>query len=217
MNFFDDIDKLFEQQMKIFRRFFENLPTPEIPADAHHEEHDGVKVQRFGPYVYGRITTMGPDGKVETQEWGNMPPETREDLPGQMERLPFRFTFPPRPQERRPSPIPDPLTPDRPFPIPDRDLQLQDGDYLIDIMETPEGYTVLFDTPATEAEDVKAQVEGRQLQLWIQGRLFRKLELPIPVALASLQVKNGTVELQLHSRKPKKEPKASGETTDSTA
>ncbi|MDO8055651.1 MAG: Hsp20/alpha crystallin family protein, partial [Candidatus Hermodarchaeota archaeon] len=97
---------------------------------------------------------------------------------------------------------------------PDRDLHPQDGDYLIDIMETSEGYTVLFDTPATEAEDVKALVEGRQLQLWIQGRLFRKLELPNPVDLASLHVKNGTVELQLHFKKPKEEAKTSREATD---
>jgi HSP20 family molecular chaperone IbpA len=217
MNFFDDIDEIFERQLKTFRRFFEDLPTAETPSDALPEEHDGVRIQRFGPFVYGRITTMGPDGKVETREWGNMPSEFREGLPDQKELQPFTFTIPPRPQERRPSPIPNPLTPDRPFPIPDRDLQSQDGDYLIDIMETPQGYTVLFDTPATEAEDVKAHVEGRQLQLWIQGRLFRKLELPNPVELAALHVKNGTVELQLHSKKPKEEPKASGEVTDSTA
>ena len=214
MNFFDDIDEIFERQMKTFRRFFENLPAAETPSDASPEEHDGVRVQRFGPYVYGRITTMGPDGKVETREWGNMPPEFQEGMPEQMEQQPFTFTFPPRPQERRPSPIPGPLTPDRPFPIPDRNLQPQDGDYLIDIMETSEGYTVLFDTPATQAEDVKAHVEGRQVQLWIQGRLFRKLELPNPVELASLHVKNGTVELQLQSKKPKEEAKASGEATD---
>ncbi|MFX0169718.1 MAG: hypothetical protein ACFE89_10235 [Candidatus Hodarchaeota archaeon] len=214
MNFFDEIDELFKREMKNFHRFFEHLPTPETEGDTPVEDRDGVRVQRFGPFVYGRITTMGPDGRVQTQEWGNMPPEARQGITDQLERTPFTFTFPPRPQERRPSPIPDPLTPDRPFPIPDRDLQPQDGDYLIDIMESPEGFTVLFDTPATQADDVRAHVEGRQLQLWIQERLFRKLELPNPIELTSLHVKNGTVEIQLRSKKPKENLKATGEATD---
>ena len=196
---------------------FNDLQPSDPAQQPQAEDREGVRTMRFGPIVYGRTTYIGPDGKMHTQEWGNLPPEARKEVEKQMksQRIPFRF--PPNPQERRPSPIPDPLTPDRPFPELQPQFKLDADAYLIDIIDTAEGYTAIFDTPATDEHDVQVNVNGQQLQLWVQGRLFRELELPIAVELSSLQFRNGIVELQLKSKQSKEEPKASGESTEQTA
>ncbi|MFX1566326.1 MAG: Hsp20/alpha crystallin family protein [Promethearchaeota archaeon] len=220
MSFFDetdDFDELFKRQMQAIRRMFNSLQQSTPAKGSEFNNRDGIRTQRFGPFVYGRTTYLGPDGKMHTQEWGNIPPEARKELEARMrtQRAPFRF--PPPPLERDPSPIPDPLTPDRPFPGPQPEFKLDTDEYLIDIIDTADGYTAIFDTPATSEYDVQVDVKGQQLKLWVQGRIFRELELPIPVTLTSLQFRNGIVELQLRSTKPDEEPKASGESTEQTA
>lgn len=218
MNFDDDFDKIIKRQLEAFRRIFEEMQFSELSSEPQVEEQEGVRTMRWGPIVFGRTTTLGPDGRMHTQEWSNLPPEAREQLEHQMKDLPFSFMTPPSPQERRPSPIPNPLTPDRPFPTPQVKLKLKAEDYMIDILDTEDGYTAIFDTPATAQDDVKAQVEGRTLQLWVQGKIFRELELPVPVELTSLHFTNGVVELLLRSKKPEEKPnKASGEETEPMA
>ena len=220
MNFFDetdDFDELFKRQMQAIRRMFNDLQHSESSQDSQTENHDDVRTMRFGPFVYGRTTYLGPDGKMHTQEWSNIPPETRKEFEERMGGQQFPFRFPPQPQERRPSPIPDPLTPDKPFPDLQAEFKLDSDAFLIDIIDTPDGYTAIFDTPATSEHDVQVNVNGQQLQLWVQGRIFRELELPIPVELTASRFRNGIVELQLRSKKPEEEPKASGESTEQTA
>lgn len=214
MNFSDDFDEFFQRQLQAIRRILENMQFSETKLDPQIEDSDETQIKRWGPIVYGRTTTIGPDGRMHTQEWGNLPPEARKEFAEQMKDLPFTFMIPPQPQERRPSPIPDPLPPDQPFPAPQPNIKLKTEEYLIDIIDTNDGYTAIFDTPATIEDDVKAQVEGKNLQLWIQGKIFRELELPTPISLTSLHFKNGVVELTLRSKMPEKEPnKASGEET----
>ncbi|MFX1510253.1 MAG: Hsp20/alpha crystallin family protein [Promethearchaeota archaeon] len=220
MSFFDEtdeFDELFKHQMQAIRRMFNDLQQSTPPSDSDIENRESVRTQRFGPFVYGRTTYLGPDGKMHTQEWGNLPPQARKELEERMHTQSVPFRFPPTPQERRPSPIPDPLTPDRPFPGPQAQFKLDADDYLIDIFDTADGYTAIFDTPAMSEHDVQVDVNEKQLKLWVQGRIFRELELPIPVTLTSLQFRNGIVELQLRSTKSEEEPKASGESTDQTA
>jgi len=220
MSFFDDyddFDELFKRQMQAIRRMFSDLQHAESSKTSEVEDRDEVRTMRFGPFVYGRTTYVSPDGKMHTQEWGNLPPEARRELEEQLHTQQIPFQFPPQPQERRPSPIPNPLTPDRPFPVPQPGFKLDADTYLIDIIDTPNGYTAIFDTPATSAHDVQVDVNGQHLQVWVQGRIFRELELPIPVELTSLQFRNGIVELQLRSKKPEEESKASGESTEPTA
>lgn len=220
MNFFDDNDdfeELFKRQMQAIRRMFDELQRADASPRIQVEDREKGRTLRFGPIVYGRTTYIGPDGKMHTQEYGNLPPEARKELEKQMQNQQIPFRVPPQPQERRPSPIPDPFPPDKPFPELQPQFKLKADDYLIDIVDTTDGYTAIFDTPATNEYDVQVDVNGQQLQLWIQGRIFRELELPIPVTLTSLQFRNGIVELQLKSKKPEEEPKASGESTEQTA
>lgn len=208
MNYSDEFNEIF----KLFRRMLETGQIPGASPQFHDEERSDNRTKRIGPIVFGRTTTVGPDGRVRTQEWSNLPPEARKELAKQMEDSPFTFMIPPPPQDRRPSPIPDPLSPNRPFPGPQPEVQLKEREFLIDIIDTDDGYTAIFDTPATNTDDVKIHVEGRSLKLWVRGNLFRELELPTPVVLTSSHFRNGILELQLRSKKPEEEPKqASGE------
>ncbi len=220
MSFFDEddnVNELFKRQMQAIRRMFNELTQSETSQFPHIEDREGIRTKQFGPFVYGRTTYIGPDGKMHTQEWGNLPPEARKELEEQIHNQRIPFQFPPQPRERRPSPIPDPLTPDRPFPGPQPEFKRDADNYLIDIIDTSDGYTVIFDTPATSEYDIQVDVNGQNLQLWVQGRIFRELELPIPVTLNTLQFRNGIVELQLRSKKPEEKPKASGESTEKMA
>ena len=42
---------------------------------------DGTKVSEWGPFVYGYSVTIGPDGKPNVREFGNVKPETRLGRP----------------------------------------------------------------------------------------------------------------------------------------
>ncbi|MFB0562358.1 MAG: archaeal heat shock protein Hsp20 [Candidatus Lokiarchaeia archaeon] len=93
---FDEIRDMFEEME---RDFFSDFPFPEIDLKEleklpKRKLSDGTEV--IGPFVYGWSMTIGPDGKLEIREFGNLPkgvklgdepgstlrelPETREPL-----------------------------------------------------------------------------------------------------------------------------------------
>ena len=59
--FFDD--SIFNNIQKEMDEFMNN---------AINDNQPGVTRKTFGPYFYGRISTMGPDGKPIVKEFGNM-------------------------------------------------------------------------------------------------------------------------------------------------
>ncbi len=58
-------DGIFERFFKEIEQFMKSEPEGEDPT---------VIRKTYGPYYYGRITTMGPDGKPIIKEYGNMIP-----------------------------------------------------------------------------------------------------------------------------------------------
>ena len=201
MNFFDDFENIIERELKALRRIFQKSRLPDkLPNQPEASDQEGIRTFRWGPIIYGRSTTIGPDGEVQTREWSNLTPEAQKELEEQFKDSSFSHTAPPQP--RRPSPIPDPLPPWQPFPVPQPEPNLdKPEEFLVDLIDTKDGFVAIFDTPATSTHDVEARVEEQQLQLWIQGKLFRELELPVPVELTSLHFKNGVVELRLSTKK----------------
>jgi len=67
-SFFEDFDRFFEESMK---SFFEN-----VPDELYREETlpDGSRRRTFGPFVHGYSMSMGPDGKPQIREFGNVRP-----------------------------------------------------------------------------------------------------------------------------------------------
>ena len=87
---FDDVDKIFEEMEKMMEEEFKDF-TSKVPKDYVRERRlpDGSTAREFGPFVYGYSMKIGPDGKPEVREFGNVKPR-RNGLPQvQEEREPL--------------------------------------------------------------------------------------------------------------------------------
>ena len=56
---------------KQFKEFSERTPRDLV---RERTLPDGSKIRQFGPYVYGYSMTIGPDGKPQIREFGNLKP-----------------------------------------------------------------------------------------------------------------------------------------------
>jgi HSP20 family protein len=73
--FFEDIDKMMHEMEKMMEEEFKTF-TSRIPKDYVRERKlpDGSTVREWGPFVYGYSVKIGPDGKPEIREFGNVKP-----------------------------------------------------------------------------------------------------------------------------------------------
>jgi HSP20 family protein len=71
--FFGDIDRIFREMEKRMEEEFREF-TEKVPKDYIKERKlpDGSTVKEFGPFVYGYSMKIGPDGKPEIREFGNI-------------------------------------------------------------------------------------------------------------------------------------------------
>ena len=72
---FEDIDKMFHEMEKMMQEEFKTF-TSRVPKDYVRERRlpDGSTVRELGPFVYGYSVKIGPDGKPEIREFGNVKP-----------------------------------------------------------------------------------------------------------------------------------------------
>ncbi|MEM3640952.1 MAG: archaeal heat shock protein Hsp20 [Candidatus Bathyarchaeia archaeon] len=73
--FFEDIDRMFREMERWMEEEFKEF-TSRIPRDYVRERKlpDGSTIKEWGPFVYGYSIKIGPDGKPEIQEFGNVKP-----------------------------------------------------------------------------------------------------------------------------------------------
>ena len=73
--FFEDIDEMFREFERMIEREMKEL-TSGIPKEYVRERKlpDGTTVREWGPFVYGYSITIGPDGKPQIREFGNVQP-----------------------------------------------------------------------------------------------------------------------------------------------
>jgi HSP20 family protein len=84
--FFGDIDEMFREMERMMDEELKNF-TEKVPKEYVKERRlpDGSTVRELGPFVYGYSMKIGPDGKPEIQEFGNLkkglkgPPQIREE------------------------------------------------------------------------------------------------------------------------------------------
>jgi HSP20 family protein len=84
--FFGDIDNMFKEMEKMMDEELKDF-TEKVPKEYVKERKlsDGSTVKELGPFVYGYSMKIGPDGKPEIQEFGNIkkglkgPPEIKEE------------------------------------------------------------------------------------------------------------------------------------------
>ena len=71
--FFGDIDRIFREMEERMEEEFKDF-TKKVPKDYIKERKlpDGSTVKEFGPFVYGYSMKIGPDGKPDIREFGNI-------------------------------------------------------------------------------------------------------------------------------------------------
>jgi HSP20 family protein len=79
---FGDMDKFFKEMEEMMENEFRKL-SEKAPRELVRERTlpDGTKVNEWGPFVYGYSVTIGPDGKPQFREFGNVKPEGRMGSP----------------------------------------------------------------------------------------------------------------------------------------
>ena len=72
---FEDIDEMFREFERMMEEELKEL-TSKIPREYIRERKlpDGTTVREWGPFVYGYSITIGPDGKPQIREFGNVKP-----------------------------------------------------------------------------------------------------------------------------------------------
>ena len=71
--FFEDADRMFREMEKMMGEEFKMF-TSKVPKDYVRERKrpDGTTIREWGPFVYGYSVKIGPDGKPEIREFGNV-------------------------------------------------------------------------------------------------------------------------------------------------
>lgn len=72
---FEDFDKMFREMEKMMEEEFKAF-TSRVPKDYVRERKlpNGTNIRELGPFVYGYSVKIGPDGKPEIREFGNVKP-----------------------------------------------------------------------------------------------------------------------------------------------
>jgi HSP20 family protein len=84
--FFGEINDMFREMEKMMDEDLKNF-TDKVPKEYVKERKlpDGSTVKEMGPFVHGYSMKIGPDGKPEIQEFGNLkkglkgPPQVKEE------------------------------------------------------------------------------------------------------------------------------------------
>lgn len=77
-----DIEEAFKEMEEMMTKQFENISKISREDLAREQTlPDGTQVKSWGPFVYGYSVTMGPDGKPQVTEFGNLKPETSTGKP----------------------------------------------------------------------------------------------------------------------------------------
>jgi HSP20 family protein len=88
-------DEMRREMERMFEEQFKDIQT-KAPKELvkEYQTPEGTKVREIGPLVYGYSTTIGPDGKPRTREFGNVKPSrglfsgtTRPEISGEIEPL----------------------------------------------------------------------------------------------------------------------------------
>jgi HSP20 family protein len=81
--YFEDMEKEMERMFNQFNDISANAPKELV---REYETSDGDKVREVGPIVYGYSMTIGPDGKPQIREFGNVKPTFVGRSVGRIER-----------------------------------------------------------------------------------------------------------------------------------
>jgi len=168
-----DMEEMMNQQLKEF--------TTRLPKDLvrEHKLPDGSTAKEFGPFVYGYSMTIGPDGKPQIREFGNVKPTP--------EREPYGPRRPRIDVKEEREPLVDVISTDGEVKVVVELPGVEKED--IKLYGTEKTLTISVDTP--------------------QRKYYKEIDLPALTdpKTAKSNYKNGVLEVTLTKRKEQKKPK----------
>lgn len=182
--FFGDMDEMVRDMEEIMRREFREFATS-IPKDLVRERKlpDGSTVKEWGPFVYGYTMKIGPDGRPQIREFGNVKPSLKAQHPFGLRRPSLAVK-----EEREP--LIDVMSTGNEIKVVAELPGVEKED--IKLHGTERTLTILVDTA--------------------QRKYYKEVELPVTVdpKTARSKYKNGVLEVTLtktmEEKKPKGEP-----------
>jgi len=179
-DWFSDIDEIMREMEEFMQRDYKEF-TQRLPKDLIRERRlpDGSTVKEWGPFVYGYSMTIGPDGKPQIREFGNVKPSTGPE--------PFGLRRPKIDIKEEREPLVDVMTTDHEVKVVAELPGVDKND--IKLYGTEKTLNISVDTP--------------------QRKYSKEVELPVKVdpKTAKSAYKNGVLEVTLTRAKEEKKPK----------
>jgi len=168
----DPLSRIFEELEKMM---FEDFPEG---TTKERELPDGSRIRDLGPFTYGYSMRIGPDGKPEIEEFGNIRPPRR----------------------------PQPFGPFKPHP-PTREEMPGEKKLLMDVFTKNNEVKVIVEIPEVQESNIDLQCTGKSLTILVNNKEWRKIELPVEVnpKYHKLTYKNGILEVTLNRLAPEEQ------------
>ncbi len=178
---FGDVDDIFREMEEMMQREFKEFTT-KLPKDLTRERRlpDGSTVKEWGPFVYGYSMTIGPDGKPQIREFGNVKPSLKP-------RAPFGPRRPTVDIKEEREPLVDVISADNEVKVVAEVPGVDKNN--IKLYATEKTLTISVDTP--------------------ERKYYKEVDLPTSVdpKTAKSMYKNGVLEVTLTKAKEEKKPK----------
>jgi HSP20 family protein len=179
--FFGDMDEIMRDFEEMMQKEFQDFTT-RIPKDYVRERKlaDGSTVKEWGPFVYGYSMTIGPDGKPQIREFGNVKPSLKQETP-------LGFKRPSLDVKEEREPLVDVLSTNNEVKVVAELPGVEKND--IKLHGTEKTLIISVDTP--------------------QRKYYKEIDLPTSVnpKTAKSMYKNGVLEVTLTKTKEEKKPK----------
>lgn len=174
---FEDMEQEMDRMFNVLHDVTTNAPKELI---REYQTSDGAKVREVGPLVYGYSMTIGPDGKPQVREFGNVKPNARNSIGGYAGTIGSKSS--PISSEREP---------------------------LVDVNMTDKGVKVVLEIPGVKKEDIKINAYDEAVEVIAnnpQRKYHKTIELPhdVDTQTAKSSYNNGILEITFNKRKETK-------------
>jgi len=179
---FEDRYREMDTMLNVFNDISTNAPEELV---REYETEEGVKVREVGPIVYGYSMTIGPDGKPQVREFGNV--RSLGEIGSNVKKI---------------------------GQIPGKSSQISaEREPLVDVNTTDTEVKVVVEMPGIRKEDIKINTYDSQLEIATskdaQRKYHKNIELPeqAEIETARSVYNNGVLEVTFNVKKKEAKPK----------
>jgi HSP20 family protein len=179
---FEDRYRGMDTMLNVFNDISTNAPEELV---REYETEEGVKVREVGPIVYGYSMTIGPDGKPQVREFGNV--RSLGEIGSNVKKIGQNTG---------------------------KSSQISaEREPLVDVNTTDTEVKVVVEMPGIRKEDIKINTRDSQLEIATskdaQRKYHKNIELPeqAEIETARSVYNNGVLEVTFNVKKKEAKPK----------